>query len=179
MEVKLEYLYFDRRDKAHYQGFHKHQCYELVYYTRGSGITNIGGLSYPYKKDMFSIMPPDCSHDREHIDETEFMVVGFLHNLPIELKSGVFEDSDKHIFILMNEMKQELINQKNQYRIRIMALIVELMVECDRMMNLTTKPKEEDSFAYIKNYLDMHYNEKVNIRNMAMLSCYSYDHFRH
>ncbi|MBC7765742.1 MAG: helix-turn-helix transcriptional regulator, partial [Hyphomonadaceae bacterium] len=32
---------------------------------------------------------------------------------------------------------------------------------------------------YIKNYMDVHFNEKINLQSLAELTCYSYDHFRH
>ncbi|MBC7766247.1 MAG: hypothetical protein H7Y41_07150, partial [Hyphomonadaceae bacterium] len=148
MQTKLEYFYIDNRVQAHYQEWHNHHCYELVYYTKGQGNTNIDGVAYTYAQNYFSLMLPDCSHNRHHKEETEFIVIGFLYNLPIELLSGVYLDQNDCILNFMTEMKNEMASQNNHYQIRLNALTIEIIVALNRIIFGTKKEKEEDYFIY-------------------------------
>ncbi|MCX7920471.1 MAG: AraC family transcriptional regulator [Clostridia bacterium] len=107
------------------------------------------------------------------------MAIGFLFNLPIEIKGGIYQDIGGKILSCMQEIKQEFINRKSHFQLRLNTLIVEIIIQIDRMLNASRKQDDLDCFTYIKNYVDVHYNEKINFYNLAELSYYSYDHFRH
>lgn len=179
MEAKLEFLFFDRCSVASYHDFHKHQCCELVYYINGRGSTIIEGNKYIFGKNTFSFMPANTRHDRRFNEETDIISIAFLHNLPIDIEAGLYPDDDEKIYSYLIEMKQEFLHKKSHYQLRLNAIIVEILVELDRRINIHKISKEENNFNYIKNYIDVHYNEKINLDNMAQLSFYSYHRFRH
>ncbi|WP_199613556.1 helix-turn-helix transcriptional regulator [Paenibacillus alkalitolerans] len=179
MSAKFEYLYYETRKSQHYQVLHKHHCFELVYYVRGSGYTKINNRSYAYREGMFSFMNPFCSHDRQTSEETEIIAIAFFHDAPVELEDGVFYDSDKEVIGRLNRMKEEMLFGKTHYRLRLELLVEDLVIELDRMINIHRKDFEEEWHVYVKNYMDLHYNEKINLLNLAKLTGYSYDRFRH
>lgn len=179
MEAKLEFLFFDKCGVASYHDFHKHKCCELVYYINGGGSTIIDGKKYMFTKNTFCVIRPNCIHDRSFKEETDIISIAFIHNLPIEISTGVYDDKDGKIYSYINDMKQEFLHKKSYYQFRLNAMIIEILVELDRKINIHKVSKQEDSFNYIKNYMDIHYNEKINLYNLAQLSFYSYHHFRH
>jgi AraC-like DNA-binding protein len=179
MEAKFEYFFYDTHRKANYYEYHQHPCCELVYYLSGQGLSNIDGVAFPFRKGTFSFMPVNCLHNRSYSEDTEFLAIGFLFNLPLELKGGVYQDDNGKILSFLQEVKEEFINRKNHFQLRLNTLIIEIMIEMDRLINKTKKPDDFNAFTYIRNYLDVHYHEKVNFGNLAEISFYSYDHFRH
>jgi AraC-like DNA-binding protein len=179
MEAKFEYFISNTHFTTSYLKPNQHPCCELVYYLSGAGNSNIDGIDFAFKKNTFSLMPGDSIHNRGYIEDTNFMAIGFLFNLPIEIKGGVYEDIDGKILACLQEIKEEFQNQKNHFQLRLDTLVIEILVEIDRLVNPVKKPLNCNALTYIKNYLDLHYNEKINFSNLAELSFYSYDHFRH
>lgn len=179
MEAKLEYLFFDIHNKSYYYEYHKHPCCELVYYISGKGFSNIDSVDFSFEKNTFSFMPVNSVHNRSYIEDTEFLAIGFLFNLPIEINGGVYQDIDGKILSCMQEIKREFVNKKSHFQLRLNTLIIEIIIQTDRLLNTSRKQDEFNSFIYIKNYVDVHYNEKINFYNLAELSFYSHDHFRH
>ncbi len=179
MQAKLEYLFYDIHKKTNYYEYHKHPCCELVYYISGKGTSNIDGVDFSFEENTFSIMPINCVHNRSYIEDTEFLAIGFLFNLPIIIKGGVFQDIDGKILSYMQEIKQEFANKRSHFELRLNTLVVEIIIQIDRMINDSRKQDDSNCFTYIKNYIDVHYNEKINFYKLAELSYYSFDHFRH
>jgi len=124
-------------------------------------------------------MPANTSHDRRFNQESDIISIAFLHNLPIDIEAGVYYDEDGKIYSYLCGMKQEFLHKKSHFQIVLNALIIEILVELDRKINTHKISKEEDNFDYIKNYIDVHYNEKMHLANLAELSFYSYHRFRH
>lgn len=130
-------------------------------------------------EDTFSFMPADCLHDRRYTEDTEFLAIGFLMGLPFTITGGIYKDPDGKVLSILKEFREEFTNKKNNFQLRLDLLTVEILIQIDRLLNAPKKENETDSLTYIKNYIDMHYNEKINFANLADLSFYSYDHFRH
>lgn len=124
-------------------------------------------------------MPANTSHDRRFNEDTDMLSIAFLHTLPIDIEAGVYHDGDEKIYAYLSTMKEEFLHKKSHYQMLLNALIVEVLVELSRRINPHKISKEEDNFDYIKNYIDVHYNEKLDLVNLAELSFYSYHHFRH
>ncbi len=179
MEAKLVFLFFNKCNVSSYREFHKHHCYELVYYINGNGSTIINGKKFSFTKNTFCFMHPNTSHDRSFKEQSDIISIAFLHDLPIEISAGVYDDTDMKIYTYLKHMKQEFLDKKSHYQIKLNAMIVEILVELDRRINTHKITKDIDSLNYIKNYIDVHYNEKINLESLAQLSFYSYHHFRH
>jgi AraC-like DNA-binding protein len=179
IEAKFEYFISNTDFPTSYHKSHQHLCCELVYYLSGAGNSNIGGTDFIFKKDTFSWAPGNIIHNRSYIEDTEFMAIGFLFNLPFEIPGGVYEDIEGKILVYLQQIKEEFQNQKNQFQLRLDTLVIEILIEIDRLVNPVKKPLNINALTYIKNYLDLHYNEKIDFSNLAEMSFYSYDHFRH
>ncbi|MBB3128659.1 AraC-like DNA-binding protein [Paenibacillus rhizosphaerae] len=179
MGAKIEYLYYETRSPQHYQDLHRHHCYEIVYYRTGVGYTNIDKRPFPYHENTFSFMNPFCNHDRHTSMETEFIAIGFSFDFPVTFENGVFYDSHNEVLRRLNQMKEEMFTGRIHYRFRLELLVQDLVIELDRMLNGQRKAHEEEWHAYVKNYMDLHFNEKINLQTLASLTAYSYDRFRH
>jgi AraC-like DNA-binding protein len=179
MDAKFEYFFYDLHHKANYYEYHRHPCCELVYYLSGKGLSNIDGVDFPFAKNTFSFMPVNCVHNPHYSEDTEFLAIGFLFNLPLKIRGGVYREGDGKILAFLQEIKEEFVNRKSHFELRLNVLIVEIMIQMDRLINKAKKPDDFNAFTYIKNYLDVHYNEKVNFDKLAAISFYSYEHFRH
>jgi AraC-like DNA-binding protein len=178
MDAKFEYLFYDTHPKTYYQRFDQHPCYELVYYLSGEGLSNIDGIDFAFEKNTFSLMPAASIHNRQYSKSTDFLAIGFLFNLPIEIKGGVYQDVDGKILAFLQEIKKEFLNKKPYFQLRLDMLIMEIVIQIDRSLNLTKNQNDSNVLIYIKKYIDLHYDEKINFRKLAELSFYSYDHFR-
>jgi AraC-like DNA-binding protein len=179
IEAKFEYYISNTDFPTSYHKSHQHPCCELVYYLSGAGNSNIGGTDFVFNKNTFSCVPGNIMHNRSYIEDTEFMAIGFLYNLPFEIPGGVYEDIEGKILVYLQQIKEEFQNQKNQFQLRLDTLVIEILIEIDRLVNPVKKPLNINALTYIKNYLDLHYNEKIDFSNLAEMSFYSHDHFRH
>jgi AraC-like DNA-binding protein len=179
IEAKFEYIFSNTHFPTSYLYPNQHPCCELVYYLSGEGISNIDGTDYAFKQNTFSWMTAECQHSRSYIKDTEFLAIGFYYNLPFEIKAGVYEDGDGQILAYLQEIKEEFQNQKNHFQLRLDLYVAEIIIEIDRLVSPVNKQPDFNTLNYIKNYLDLHYNEKIDFGSLAELSFYSYDHFRH
>ncbi|QYR22383.1 AraC family transcriptional regulator [Paenibacillus sp. sptzw28] len=79
----------------------------------------------------------------------------------------------------LNRMKEEMLAGQTHYRLRLELLVQDLVIELDRMLNGQRKTCEEEWHSYVKNYMDLHFNENINLQTLADLTGYSCDRFRH
>lgn len=167
MDARLEFIYHGNRMNDFYQEYHQHHCYELVYYVRGRGVTNFSNRTCSYKAGTCSLTRPNIKHDRHHLEETEFLVIGFCHDLPIELDNGVFADIGGNLYGLLEKIRDEVFSQHVHYQMRIQILIQDLVIQLDRCMNGARKQKNDDWLTYVLNYIDIHYNEDIDVGTLA------------
>jgi|GEM_PF-6136437 len=103
LNCKFEFIYSIIRKNAEYINFHKHNCFELVYYLSGSGQTTIGQQECEYSKNSFSVISPNTIHDERHYNDTPVLFVGFsICNAAIPLALG-------RVYTLMEHQDQFLI----------------------------------------------------------------------
>lgn len=183
MECRLEFLYYVLRGNAEYVSFHRHDCYELVYYLNGSGTTRIGDASYAYSPNTFTLIRPDCSHDELHHEDTDILFIGFSYHCAdrtdkIQLENGLYQDDREHsILACLEQMKSELSSQKRHYKPMLDLLLQNLLIRFDRMQE--NPACKENSFTYIEKFIQENYSRHIDLKVLAQLSGYSYHHFRH
>jgi AraC-like DNA-binding protein len=179
MNCCLEFLYYLTRSEGSSIQFHMHECYELVYYIKGAGITNINNQDYDYSDNSFSIIRPGILHDEKHNYDTDVLFIGFK-NIPVSIEfnnSIYFDDNSKSIMKILLKIKTEILEKKPHFDLRVHSLLLELIVEIARMDTL--KPNSKIDFTHIKNFLDENYTQEINCNTLAELSGYSYHRFRH
>ncbi|MCL2099446.1 MAG: AraC family transcriptional regulator [Oscillospiraceae bacterium] len=183
MVCVLNFLYYHQNIKPEiYISYHKHNFFELVYYEKGAGISNIGGKPFYYKNNTYTIIEPEFSHDEKHLEDTSCIFIGFKYgNKPIKLKNGIYHD-DAEFTVLkhLQRMKNEIINKLPHYDLNLRLINQEIIIQHNRTHNSAEhKENKFDRFEYIKNYINNHYSQKINMLELAELSGYSYHHFRH
>ncbi|MCX8130569.1 MAG: AraC family transcriptional regulator [Clostridia bacterium] len=178
MEQKLEFLNFTLRRQSDYIEFHKHECYELVYYVNGKGCTTMDGNTYNYGSNNFTIMKPSCIHDESHFEETDVIFIGFKSDITSFLKNGLYmDDPQKNIYNYLKNIKKEVLEQRKNFNLKVDFLLGELLIEIERMNEQSNK--RSMNFTYILGYIDEHYNQQIDLKSLAELSGYSYHRFRH
>lgn len=177
MKQKLEFLYFTLHNQTNYIDFHKHECYELVYYINGDGCTQIDGNPHKYSANSFSIMKPYCIHDENHFNDTDVLYIGFQCNMSSLLENGIYKDDyQRSIYTYLKQMKKEVLEQKKSFSLKVDFLLGELLIELERMNGQNKKCVD---LTYVLGFIDEHYNHSVDLEALAELSGYSYHRFRH
>ncbi|BFH64706.1 AraC family transcriptional regulator [Paenibacillus azoreducens] len=182
MNFSLNFLQFYYLPMSASPDFHKHGCFELVYYKRGTGHTNIGSNRYEYRPNTFAIIRPNMLHDEKHDEDTEVFFIGFDYDdIPISLPNGVFDDGpDHHIWRLLQNMKVEFLAKNNFHSLMLNLIGSQLMLEVCRIPQISSGELEkEDRIIYAINFLKENYTQPVQLQHLAELSGYSFDRFRH
>lgn len=179
MKCSIKYVCNYNHNASTFVTLHNHDCYELVYYVKGSGTTKIGKKDYSYKKGDFVLMRPNTPHDESHTELSEMLYIGFAYEgNHIHLENGLYQDKRNiKIYHLLKQIKEEATDQEAYHETKIFHLINEIVIEFARITG-ATKTKGND-LSYVKNYIDEHYNQQIDHTMLAELSGYSYHHFRH
>lgn len=182
MNFNLNFLQFYYLSMAASPDIHKHGCFELVYYKRGSGHTNIGGKRYEYQPNTFAIIRPNTPHDEKHDEDTEVFFIGFEYDdIPIALSNGVYKDGDQgQIWSLLQTMRKEFLEKRSFHSLQLNLIGGQLMIEVCRIPQIHSGNLErEDRIIYAINFLKENYTQSVQLQHLAELSGYSFDRFRH
>jgi len=181
MNFNLNFLQFYYLSKAASPDLHKHGCFELVYYKRGSGYTNIGGTRYDYFPHTFAIIRPHTAHDETHNEDTEVFFIGFNYDdIPVSLPNGVFRDVEGTIWSLLQSMKKEFMEKRSFHTLQLDLIGGQLLLEVCRTPQVSMDGLEkEDRMIYALNYIKENYMHAIDLQNLAHLSGYSFDRFRH
>ncbi|MFD0713858.1 AraC family transcriptional regulator [Paenibacillus sp. GCM10027626] len=182
MNFNLSFMQFYLLEGATSVEYHRHSCYEIVYYKSGSGMTQIDGKRYKYGPNTFAVNRPKSLHNEWHDEETELLFIGFhFDEVPVSLPNGVFRDSPHHpVQQIFEKMKSELISKKNYHLLMLNMLGNELMLEIGRTPDLATGEVEaEDRIHFARNFIKENYTQPLQLKTLASLSGYSTDRFRH
>ncbi|MBB3071924.1 AraC family transcriptional activator of pobA [Paenibacillus baekrokdamisoli] len=159
---------------------HQHDCYELVYYLRGSGTTTIDNTAHTYSENTFSIIQPRTYHNELHHEATELICLGFpfreSESHSIRLENGIYPDRSCLLLQLVKKMKYELLTQRIHHHLKLELLLNEFLIEFERTRSIHSST---ESFEYIENFINENFQQQINLPSLANLSGYSYDHFRH
>ncbi|WP_168735699.1 helix-turn-helix transcriptional regulator [Cohnella fermenti] len=160
--------------------FHRHDCFELVYYLEGAGDGVIDNTSYSYSANTFSLIRPAVYHNESHREETDLVCIGFLaHEYPDLsrlLANGTYADPSCQLLPIVSKMKRELLNRSLRFQWKLELLLNEFLIEFERTR---TQQFISSSFDYIENYIHENFNQDIHLPSLARMSGYSYDHFRH
>lgn len=157
---------------------HHHNCYELVYYTSGTGSTTIGGTEYRYAPNTFSLIRPRTAHNEVHDETTELLCIGFSLNesASVQFENGVYPDRSSLLMQIVNKLKHELSTQRLHYQHKLELLLNEFIIEIERTRSSRSFA---DLLEYIENYINENFHQEIDLPSLAKITGYSYDHFRH
>lgn len=154
---------------------HSHQFNELVYFKKGSAVTNIGKNSYKVEEGNFTIIEKEVIHDEERFEDTETVCLIFAGDEG--LKSGIYTDSSGEVLDILMYMIKEY-NLKAYGQKEMMNLkIKELLLLVNRMSRQDKSYSK--NFSYAINYINNNYKEKIVFTKLAEKLNLSYDYFQH
>ncbi len=174
---KYEYLYFFIHKENTSVEFHSHAAYELVYYEEGQGECEFNGKTVKFGPRSYFIFKPGTLHNEYHRSIIKVYCLTFFNNTGIELEEGLFSDQDNTIFNLMLEIKEEQSLKRSYFSPMLDLLASQLTLAVNRQQN--SKFETVDELFRIKKFINENFHQEISVSELAKLSGYSYDHFRH
>ncbi len=156
---------------------HSHDYHELVYYTSGRGISNIGGTPSVFSGGSFCLLAPRTVHDESHRENGSLFCLGLQINAV--LPQGVFPDSQGHILEYVRAILKESTQQSFGYKEMLHALLTAMLVELLRTLGGSEARPEPHNFEYVVNFLAANYAQKIRFSEIAARMDLSYDYFQH
>lgn len=158
---------------------HRHSCGEIVYYINGSGVTFIGNDSYPFAANTFCINNQGNKHWEKYNETTDlFFILYNRQNFDLDFKSGIYSDTQNMVIQnLFRKLWKEFRDRKENYKLKMDIITLEILIEIGRITNIQTKAQLD--FIYIKQFIDENFNMKIDLNLLANMTGYSYDRFRH
>jgi len=178
MEYKSEICFLNRHNTDGNEfKLHTHDCYEIVYFLSGTGEGIVGETHYSISANTYCIIPPQTEHTERMEGYGEILFIGFEYkNTDYVLQEGIHQPADTTIHSLFKKIIREYTHQNVGYEIVAKALLDMLLFTSIRETEkVNQRCKDLD---YIRAYIDQYFNQKINFRDLAALSGYSYDYFR-
>ncbi|GLX70413.1 helix-turn-helix transcriptional regulator [Paenibacillus glycanilyticus] len=178
----LDFLFYSKREKSRYIPPHSHECYELVYYFGGSGETRIGSKFYTFGGDMLAVIAPRTEHDERHDSEGDVLFIGFHSDQDIlgHINTIIKDQENSGIKPLILRMNEEFSGKKQGYSEMLNLMIGELVILISRLTESRKSEQLQDNpLQYVRNYMEEHFRQKITVEELAVMSGYSYDRFRH
>jgi len=181
MNGQLDFFYYRSHLAGTYVDFHKHNCFELVYYLSGCGAMLLNGNTLRYGPNTVSITRPNYMHDEQHDEATDVIFFGFTYDDdPLPLANGIFcDEDDKEILGLVLCMKEEILARKFHYSARVNLLVNEIILLLGRKMPEATVEQRPEMLFYARRFIDENYTQPIQLQTLAEISGYSNDYFRH
>ncbi len=177
--MDCEVLFYDRHSTKNNKFlFHTHDCYEIIYFLSGKGNAVINNVNYPFYPNSFCIIPPNTVHKECIQSVGEVIFMGFSYdNFEYKIRTGMYYCNGMVVNRLMQDVMKESNEKKSGYDIIVKSKLSEMMVLLSRMNDKATVSYR--SVRASAEYLNDFYNKKIDFRELAIMSGYSYDYFRH
>ncbi len=173
-------IYFLNKHNTHSNEFrlHMHNCYEIIYILSGSGTVVVEDKTHPIAQDMYYVVSPQTYHTERFEGYGEILFIGFEYsNKGLIPQNGVYRAGDMSILIYLKKIIDEYKQQNAEYEFAAQAFLELLLVST--MRNINGASRKCKDIEYIKTYIEQYSNQKINFGQLAKLSGYSYDYFRH
>ena len=171
---------------------HRHDCMEVMFVTRGSGVCRINGAAYPVLRGDLYIITPEDVHSYLLDPECEFYNIlfepEFFATVPElaaiiakwrknrEHPQVVFLSPDKidHLTTLAERMTDELHSRRRGAQWLARCLFGEFMVELIRQQELAQitapPPGQPQTASRILTYIERHLHGELSLRQLARLA---------
>lgn len=176
----LEFLKYQENVAGFYAPRHNHACYELVYYITGSGRSTLGDAHFTYAPNSFVLIPPQLQHDELAQTDSHLLFIGFCHDGAPPLLPGLYRDFNNGVvYQLLCRMQQELADQHSYHALLLNNLTQQLVLLIAREFFGGDVSQDDCNVSYVQRYIEEHFSEHLSSRELAGMSGYSYDWFRH
>lgn len=174
---KLQSLFIFHHQQQTQVALHKHNCYELVYFYRGRITSRIDGVAHEIAESSFIIYPPYVEHDEYHVTNTKCLCATFFcSEQPVRIPFCVLKDKDNSISQLLDLLVIEHLKQEKFCDEAISNILNLILLECARIAG---GYDEKNEILNVIRYINLHFTEDIDLKDLADLSGYSYDRFRH
>ena len=154
---------------------HHHNCYEVVFYgDAATGETNINGVTYGFSPASVALIPPDIVHSENHFHAADVIFLGFETSFAIP--EGIFAHME-HIKPLFFEIAAEMRSQEWGYQRLVSLKLQEIITYIQRRSGKVHSTVKD--LTYCKQYIAENYMHDISISELARMTCYSRDRFRH
>ncbi|MCI5838322.1 MAG: AraC family transcriptional regulator [Christensenellaceae bacterium] len=176
-------FYFQRKDTSDFKvNLHTHKCYELVYYFSGKGHCRVANKECEYRTGSLVLIPPEQIHNDVHYTACSLCCIGFtLETGDFSDYYGSFQDTSGKINAYLSMIDTEFKEQKPDCMIAINNLMENILLEIKRSANRYPEKLVDytDTIRRALNYIDEYFLTDVSKEQLAAISTYSYDRFRH
>lgn len=173
--TKLIFCKKQYRAQDSYIGPHCHNCDEIVFYENTAhGETDIDGIRYELPPAGIALIRRGVFHSEKHLEGTGVIFFGFESSAPSP--SGVWEDME-HVKPLFYQIVEEVRNQEWGYERIISLKIQEILTLIERKSSGVNRNVKD--LAYCKRYIEENYMQNVSVGELAKMTCYSRERFRH
>jgi AraC-like DNA-binding protein len=102
------------KNNQNHKNLETHNNWELVYYTSGAGILNIGGAEFLFKAGDIVIQPPDCPHFELSDNGYATVYLVFKYFQGVSREPMFFKDTPSNSFLTMLlELHREYYTKRN------------------------------------------------------------------
>lgn len=177
----LDFFKYQENKEGFYAPRHYHGCFELVYYCTGNGKFTLNDQEYNYSPHTFALIPPHVIHDESAFKDSSLLFIGFRYfDSECLLEPGVYNDfNDLCVYHALKDMFDEMNRKEPFYISRLNAMTQILIISIVRQYFAVNSNSHDEGMEYIQKYLNEHFNEKIQLYELAEMSGYSYDWFRH
>ncbi len=173
--VKIIFCSQEARTKGCRITPHHHNCSELVFYGgMASGETIINGTTYGFSPASVAVIHPDIMHSENHLRTADVIFLGFETSAVVP--EGVW-DHMEHIKPLFLEIAAEMRSQEWGYQRLISLKLQEIITYIERRSGKVHNTVKD--LTYCKQYIAENYMHDISITELANMTCYSRDRFRH
>lgn len=150
---------------------------DLIFILSGSGNMTIDGVVYPYTKGDVFLNFKDHNHDYTAYKKTEYIWISFYGTIDKSLlKSGCYSGLNNKIFDIFKCILDQYNKKSYLYDQFCSIHIAEILYELS--ITLKTSSTIGDIYSLLQ-YIDHNKITTMSISEMAQLTNYSCDYFRH
>lgn len=185
-----EYKFSDYIEFIHLPGEHvvphKHDYFELIYYIRGEGTTNLDTEEAEYKAHTMQIVKKNVVHFEKAESETEVKCVGFDCVSGVSFENTVIsknKNNEKffdHILGRLQRIEGSLL--RGEQNVDLNDEVWHVVLSLSSIVD-DEKKKEGDFYETaiknVRDYIKVNYNKTINFAILCESIGYSYDWFRH
>ena len=178
MSITCKICFLNRHNtKENSFRLHSHNCYETIYFLSGNGTIIIKDKSYPFSANTYCIIPPETEHIECIEGYGEILFIGFEYqNERHALQEGVYYNGEFSGLDLFGRIFEEYKEQSLDFEDAANALLKLFLITVCR--NGKTDSKKGKDLNHIKEYIEQHFDQKIDFKELASVSGYSYDYFR-
>lgn len=181
MQGTLDFFYQAVREQPEPVPHHAHQCFEFVYYLKGSGRSDIGGREHAFGANQFALIYPHTVHDERHAEATDVVFFGFDYSSDAVLPDeGIYrDDGDLSLLSVIRRMLFEMERQSPYYKQMMDVLVTETVIRLARRASPDHSAATADKVGLAQAFMDEYFSQRIDFAALARQAGYSHDRFRH